>query len=95
MFCYSTVSVAIKGDRGGFDPLRCDATKCYVEHYKNKLTLEFIVMNGTIAEKKQAGLELEICERKMKYWARQPHFCKASALRKVEAENKKWIGAAV
>lgn len=77
MFCYETSRVSVRTDIGSgssFDPLRCNANRCYLDHYRNYLFLAFMSDNGTIAEKHQAKQEMEICERKMKYWERQPHF---------------------
>ena len=54
------------------------------------LTLTFFSNNGTIAEKKQAALEMVICERKMKFWERQPHFITDEAIRKKAQMNKNW-----
>lgn len=83
MFCYETTRVSVRTDIAdfGFDPTRCDATKCYLEHYQNFLTLHWFADHGTIHEKKQANEELEICRRKMKYWERQPHFEHDRAIR--------------
>lgn len=75
-FCYDTTRISVRTDQGpmNFDPMRCNATKCYLDHYKNFLVLDFIAKNGTLHEKAQARREIEVCERKMTYWKRQPHF---------------------
>lgn len=75
-FCYDTTRVSVRTESGpsNFDPLRCDAVKAYMRHYENSLFLTFMSNNGTLDEKHQAKKEMEICERKMKYWERQPHF---------------------
>lgn len=91
MFCYETSRVSVRTGENGplnFDPLRCDAVKAYMKHYENFLFLDFMVQNGTIAEKHQASKELEICKRKMKFWERQPHFIQAEATRQKQEMNR-------
>lgn len=53
-----------------------DATKFYMEHYKNRLLLQFIANNtlATFDEKAQARKELVICDRKLEYWRKHPNF---------------------
>lgn len=91
MFCYTTGSVSVRTETGpsNFDPMRCNAVKCYMEHYQNHLVLTHISNTGTITEKAQAKRELEICQRKMAYWARQPHFVQEEALRQKERLHKR------
>lgn len=90
-FCYETTRISVRTDLPDmtFDPMRCNATKCHIDHYKNHLFLTFMSNNGTMAEKKQAAEELKICERKMAYWARQPHFNHAEALAQKERLHKR------
>lgn len=83
MFFYETKKISVSTNEPNdftFNPLNCDATKCFTEHYMNSLVLTFMANNGTIFEKNQAIKELEICERKMKYWKKQPHFNEKEAL---------------
>lgn len=75
---------------GAFDPMRCNAVKCYMRHFNNSLYLTFMLANGTTTEKHDASKELEICERKMKYWERQPHFDEHEADLKRVAAKKRW-----
>ena len=90
-FCYDTTRVSVRTGNdcaSNFDPLKCDAVKCYMTHYQNFLTLDWFAKHGTIHEKHQANRELEICRRKMKYWERQPHFSSAEAIRKKQEMNR-------
>ena len=90
MFFYQTTKVSVNTNSKDsfFDPLKCDATRVFLDHYSNKLFLVFMSDNGTIAEKRQAFEELEICERKMKYWKRQPHFIETKADSGIAKLNK-------
>lgn len=89
MFCYQTEKTIRTNEKDSFfDPLKCDANKCYMDHYRNHLVLDFFAKNGTMQEMHQAGLELEICERKMKYWKRQPHFDHDLMIKEVAIANK-------
>lgn len=84
MFFYTTQRVSVNTDMpgaGSFDPMRCNSTKCYIDHYQNYLALDHISKYGEIKERYQANQELAICKRKMAYWERQPHFNKEEALR--------------
>lgn len=84
MFCYETTRISVRTGQDApmsFDPLRCNAVKCYMDHYKNLLFLDFMSKNGTMAEMAQANAEIEVCKRKMKFWERQPHFVQEEALR--------------
>lgn len=83
MFCYDTTRTSVRTDVGpsNFDPSRCDAVKCYMDHYKNLLVLEFMSANGDFKERAQANLEIEICKRKMKFWERQANFVNDEAIR--------------
>lgn len=91
MFCYSTERVSVRTDlpSTSFDPLKCNATKCYMDHYQNFLTLEWFATHGTMKERAQANAELVICRRKMEYWQRQPHFSSALAIEQKKALNRK------
>jgi hypothetical protein len=91
MFCYETTRISVRTGQdssAGFDPSRCDAVKCYLDHYKNLLFLDFMSKNGTIAERAQADAEIEICKRKMKFWERQPHFIHHEAVRQKDRLHK-------
>lgn len=84
MFFYETSRISVNTSRGEsitFDPLRCNAVKCYMEHYHNFLALDHVAVHGDFKERFQAEREIEICKRKMAYWRRQPHFVEAEALR--------------
>ena len=90
MFCYEISRVSVRTEIGSsnFDPSKCNAVKCYLDHYRNFLFLDFMIQKGTIAEKHQAGKEMEICKRKMKFWARQPNFVPSEALRQQALLNQ-------
>lgn len=84
MFFYETSRVSVRTGQDGpsnFDPARCNAVKCYMDHYKNLLVLDFMSKNGDFKERAQANAEMEICKRKMQFWARQPHFVQDEMLR--------------
>ena len=90
-FFYSTERVSVRTDlpNTAFDPLKCDAVKCYLEHFQNELTLTWFADHGTMKEKQQAQAELEICRRKMAYWRRQPHFVQARATEAINTLKRK------
>lgn len=93
MFCYQTAKISVQNKQKEdftFNPLKCDATKCFLDHYSNLLFLTFMNNNGTITEKKQAQIEIEICHRKMNYWKRQPHFEKSKADDAILQLNKQY-----
>ena len=93
MFCYDTKEIAVRKDGGkfNFDPSRVDATKQYLTHYANSLYLTFLLnANTTMSEKAQARKELELCDRKLKYWERQPHFEKDRATNGCIELKKVW-----
>lgn len=73
-----------------FNPLRVNAVKKYLEHYSNSLYLAFMLENGTMRERSEASKELTICERKMLYWERQPHFIRDEANRGIEKLKRQW-----
>jgi hypothetical protein len=85
--CYDD---SVKGEFGGIDMSKIDATKCYLNHYGNKLYLSFVAKNGTQNEKWQAEKELIICERKLKYWERHRNFIGSAAVAGMEKLNKQW-----
>ena len=87
MLCYSD---SVSTGAAGFDPMKCNAVKCYMEHYHNSLYLTFMLQNGSTIEKHEASKEMEICERKMKYWQNQPHFIESEADRQRIEAKRKW-----
>ena len=74
----------------GFNPAKCNATKVYMTHYSNYLYLTFMVLKGDRIERHQATKELDICERKLKYWSRQGNFDFGQAEKLMVREKKKW-----
>ena len=91
MYCYDTTRVSVNTNKEGpsnFDPARCDAVKSYMTHYSNFLVLDFMSKHGDFKERAQADAEILICNRKMKFWERQPHFFKDEAERKKAVLHK-------
>lgn len=93
---YTFYSDTVKYDGPPIDPLRCDAVKAYMKHYENLLILKVMMgdASSTPAEKAQARLETAICERKLAYWRRQPHFEQQRANEEMGAAKKRWQGRA-
>jgi hypothetical protein len=87
MFFYS-------GEKSDFDGdiSKINATTACINHYKNFLYLTFMSNNGTLSEKHQAGKEMEICKRKMKFWRQRRDFSEEIFSKSREIENKKWVG---
>jgi hypothetical protein len=70
---------------------RVDATKSYLNHYQNFLTLDFIAQKSKDGrEKAEARAEMQIAERKMKFWQRQVRYDQTDALRGVERLKKEF-----
>ena len=80
------------GPQFAFDPLRCDANKLWEDHFNNACFLTLLLQHGTRIERHQASKEMVICERKMAYWSRQPHFDNAKAAEQALAVKKLWEG---
>lgn len=75
-----------------FDFGAADATKFYLEHYRNWKLLQFISTNtlATFAEKQQARKELTICDRKLAYWSKHPNFDTKRMQAGVVEIDKEW-----
>lgn len=70
---------------------RWNANKGWLKHYENSLTLTFIVhATKDRVEKAQAQKELDIADRKMKFWENHPNFEKAVVIRGAEELKRKW-----
>jgi hypothetical protein len=67
-----------------------DATKKYLAHYANSLTLLFFLEKGTRLERAQASKELAIAERKMEYWQRQSNFDRYAMIQGIIALKRSW-----
>jgi hypothetical protein len=67
-----------------------DAVHYWGKHFANSLLLKFFLSSGTTAEKIQAQKELEMCERKMKFWEHHINFDKGVALKVAERLKKDW-----
>lgn len=88
MLVYDDKSVRQSGPP--FDPLRVNAVKAYMKHYDNYLYLTFMLSSGNVVEKHQASKELAICERKLEYWRRQPHFIQSEANAAMIQAKRRW-----
>ena len=67
-----------------------DPTKMALKHYSNSLYLWFIHQKSDDpAEKRQARLELDLADRKIKYWMTRGVDMQAYTLG-CETEKKKW-----
>ena len=60
----------------GFNPKKLPATKMYCTHLANYFELRAIAQspNSSLKTKQQAYSEMDIADRKMKYWASRPGF---------------------
>lgn len=90
MLIYSDTETPNERGFNGFNPLKCDAVKCWLKHFENSLMLQFFIMNGTMKEKHEASKELNICNRKMEYWKRQPHFNQNDASNSAQKLKQQW-----
>jgi hypothetical protein len=81
------------GDSSGFpvDYYKMNATKHFLTHYANMLTLDFIAKTTKdMYEKAQATKEKDIADRKMNYWKRHPNYDQEKALREVQKLKEQW-----
>lgn len=86
-FCYSDVS---DGQRGKFDLSKVNPDKAVAKHLENWYYLKFIYVSpgSNPIERMQASKELEICERKIKFWERRVDQDRFHAL--ITQEKVKW-----
>lgn len=91
MFFYSDTEKRPFNPRG-MHPKDMDGTRGYLRHYANYLELQFFATSPrtTDHEKRQARLELTICERKLTYWSHHPRYVHAEALRGVDDLKRMW-----
>lgn len=63
-----------------------DATRVFLNHYKNYLFLKFVAQNpkSSLNEKIQAEREMLLCENKLDYWEKQPRFVLSAAITKIK-----------
>lgn len=87
MFCYSEKSAA---PAHPIDVWKMNAVEAYMRHFENFLFLDFMLNNGNDAEKRQSSVEMEICERKMKFWERHPNFVSATVQALKEKRLAEW-----
>lgn len=77
--------------KGGFMPYDLiDASKGWLRHESNRFYLDFMMTNGTFAEKAQARAELAICDRKQKYFRQHPNWSVVDVTRGMAALKKQW-----
>lgn len=69
-----------------------NGTKQYLKHYDQYLFLDFVTKNPRAAEteKRQARLELTMCEKSLEFWSKHPNYEHAEALRGVAELKKNW-----
>lgn len=74
------------------DIWKMNGTKAYLRHYDNYLFLQFVTVNprSTETEKRQARLELTICEKKLEFWRKHPNYDHDEALKGVQALKRNW-----
>ncbi|RWB95607.1 MAG: hypothetical protein EOQ56_28070 [Mesorhizobium sp.] len=74
---------------------KMNGTKAYLRHYDNYLFLDFVSKNPRASdrEKRQARLELTICEQKLSYWRKHPNYDEAEAQRGVQGLKHNWSAA--
>lgn len=91
MFFYDTSRVA--GQAGPqINVWKMNGTRAYLTHFDNLLFLQFVSSNprSSEAEKRQALVEMDVCERKLKFWQRHPKYEHEEALRGVDKLRKNW-----
>lgn len=71
MFCYE---VNVPRSNVALNVWDWNANKVYLKHFQNLLFLDFMIENGSFAERAQAQRERLICERKMAFWKRHPKY---------------------
>lgn len=69
---------------------RINPNNAWKKHYENYLYLQFMQQRGDRLERLQATKELDIAEKKMKYWENRPNFDKSLSLRDAEKLNRMW-----
>jgi hypothetical protein len=67
------------------------ANRYYMTHYENFLYLNFIsTKSDDVSERAQARKEIEIANRKMKYWMHHPNYDQTVINELCIAAKKKW-----
>ena len=69
---------------------RINANKSYLRHYENSLLLQFMINNGTMAERRQASKELALCDAKMSRMEKHANFNFDEVLPEIEKLKKLW-----
>lgn len=69
---------------------RMNPNKPYARHLGNWYYLKFLYTNGTILEKRQAQMELVICERKLAFWYKHPCFSIEEAGKAIKELQAQW-----
>lgn len=84
------------GPRPQINVWEMNGTRNYLKHYDNYLFLQFVSTNprSTDAEKRQARLELTICEKKLEFWRRHPNYDQDEALKGIQDLKRNWSAAA-
>jgi hypothetical protein len=92
MLCYDDVSVR-SSFRSTVPYANLNANRNWETHYANSLILKFYILKGSTLEKMQASAELDVCNRKMKYWSQHPNFCIQAAAQTALKLKKDWQNA--
>lgn len=70
---------------------RQNATKHWVTHYSNFKYLRFILTNSKdFEERARANKEVQIADRKMRYWMNHPNFDRSIAEKEKAALDRQW-----
>lgn len=84
MYFYSDTAVREHTD---INVWKMNGSKAYLRHFSNYLFLNFVSVKGTREERASVEKEIQLCERKLKFWERHPNFDPAF----VQAEKEKMI----
>jgi len=87
--------ILIYGDpeTSGFkgNPAQINANRAARNHFENSMFLSFMLLKGTFIEKGRAAKELDICERKIKYWKSRSDFVEDTFTEDCVKIKKKWL----
>lgn len=89
-FCYDED----KKFTGSFNPTKCNANKMLEKHLENYFFLKFILAKSDRpTEKAQASRELDICNRKIKFWQKQDSYSETLFQKSVNRYKQDYQGA--
>ena len=67
-----------------------NSSQAYLRHFDNYLFLNFVAKKGPFQERAAVEKEIIICERKLKFWQRQPNFDEKLVRKETERLIKNW-----